>query len=133
MPTVLAPPGAAFRHVALAGATTEHLGQLAQLAERGLAAHDAATLPARFCFDVYFGATDFTPLAELARTLFAACPVALLRFECVRDDGWTIRATAVHDIARLDQRQQRLRHAALDAFARAPVADEITPRYRIQW
>jgi hypothetical protein len=119
--------------VALAGAATHPLPQLAELVARDLSERDGLMLPVQFCFDVYFGATDFTPLAELARALFTAFPVPLVRFECALDEGWTIRAVALHDVATVRQRQQRLCYAALAAFMRAPVVCAISPRYRIQW
>jgi len=49
-------------------------------------------MPVEFSLDIYFGTTDSSPLATLARQIFETFPAPLMRVEFARDGDWTIAA-----------------------------------------
>lgn len=79
-------------------------------------------MPVEFSLDIYFGTTDYTPLAKLARQIFETFPAPLMRVEFVRDDGaWKIDAIRVQNVSTLGDAQLDQGRAALHAIASAPM------------
>jgi glutathione synthase/RimK-type ligase-like ATP-grasp enzyme len=73
-------------------------------------------MPVEFSLDIYFGATDYTPLAELARQIFETFPVPLMRVEFERGDDWHISSIKIQNITALNDRQGDLLAKALQSF-----------------
>ena len=91
-------------------------------------------MPVEFSLDIYFGTTDYTPLAKLARQIFETFPAPLMRVEFVRDGDWKIAAIRVQSITTLGDAQLTQGRAALHAIAYAPMplAAPVKPyRYHI--
>ena len=61
----------------------------------------AMPMPAEFSMDIFFGKTDYTPLAQLAQQLFNLYPVPLMRVEFEHKDDWRIRTVKVQAITSL--------------------------------
>jgi glutathione synthase/RimK-type ligase-like ATP-grasp enzyme len=81
-----------------------------------LNSQDKQPMPVEFSMDIYFGTTDYTPLAEVARQIFETFPVPLMRVEFERGDDWHIHAIKIQNIAALNQRQNDLLSNALQSF-----------------
>ncbi|NHZ64147.1 RimK-like ATPgrasp N-terminal domain-containing protein [Massilia genomosp. 1] len=56
-------------------------------------------MPVEFSMDIYFGTTEYTPLADLARQIFDTFPTPLMRVEFQRDEDWKIGAIRVHNVS----------------------------------
>jgi glutathione synthase/RimK-type ligase-like ATP-grasp enzyme len=88
-------------------------------------------MPVEFSMDIYFGATDYTPLAALARQIFDTFPTPLMRVEFEREDDWRITAIKVQSIAGLSESQKAQCELALANFDHVPpVATAGPKRYR---
>jgi glutathione synthase/RimK-type ligase-like ATP-grasp enzyme len=84
---------------------------------------DERPMPVEFSMDIYFGTTEYTPLAKLARQIFETFPTPLMRVEFERDEDWKIGAIRVHNISTLSDAQLKRGRAALRAIERAPMPD----------
>jgi len=93
-----------------------------------LGAQNGRPMPAEFSMDIYFGSTDYTPLAEVARQIFATFPAPLLRVEFERSDDWHIRAIKMQSIGALCDRQHDLLADALQSFNHRAVFNGGLPR-----
>lgn len=98
---------------------------------QALDADDGRPMPVEFSMDIYFGSTDYTPLAALARQIFATFPTPLMRVEFERDGDWKIAAIRVHNVNTLGDAQLALTRQALRAIDAAPMpAPPATRPYR---
>lgn len=85
-------------------------------------AHPAQRLmPVEFSLDIYFGTTEYTPLAPLARQIFETFPAPLMRVEFTREDDWKIGAIRVQNISTLSDAQLAQGREALRAIEQAPM------------
>jgi glutathione synthase/RimK-type ligase-like ATP-grasp enzyme len=91
---------------------------------------DGRPMPVEFSMDIYFGATDYTPLAGLARQIFATFPTPLMRVEFARDGDWRIAAIRVQSAAMLGESQLATCAAALRAATLAAPAPAAVKPYR---
>lgn len=90
-------------------------------------------MPVQFSMDVYFGMTDYTPLADLARQIFATFPTPLMRVEFERVSDWQISAIRVPALSALNERQRGVCDQALAHLGGLPSAAGDSPRhYRYQ-
>jgi glutathione synthase/RimK-type ligase-like ATP-grasp enzyme len=99
-----------------------------------LGASSQHPMPVEFSLDIYFGTTDYSPLATLARQIFETFPAPLMRVEFARDGDWTIDAIRVHNVNTLGDAQLAQGRAALHtvAYAPMPAAAPVKPyRYHI--
>jgi len=78
--------------------------------------HKNMPMPAEFAMDIFFGKTDFTPLAKVAQHLFNLYPVPLLRVEFEHKDNWKIRAVKIQPITSLYAYQEEHFAATFKAF-----------------
>lgn len=69
-------------------------------------------MPVEFSINIYFGVSDYKPLAGLARQIFKTFPIPLMRVEFERDGDWRIGAIRVQNIGSLSAEQ-----LAASAFA----------------
>jgi len=92
------------------------IDDLDQALNDALGAQDGRPMPVEFSMDIYFGSTDYTPLAEVARQIFVTFPAPLMRVEFERTDDWHIRAIKMQNIAVLCDRQDELLAGALQSF-----------------
>jgi glutathione synthase/RimK-type ligase-like ATP-grasp enzyme len=95
---------------------------------------DHRLMPVEFSLDIYFGTTDYTPLAPLARQIFETFPAPLMRVEFTREEDWKIGAIRVQNISTLSDAQLAQGHDALRTIEQAPMpaAAPIKPyRYHI--
>ena len=100
----------------------------ASLAERG-----TGPLPVEFALDIFFGETNYTPLAQLARQIFETFPTPLMRIEFEHGNEWKIRAVKAQGIGALRENQEELFSQALRAFNRKVLPKtESCKRYRYQ-
>jgi len=76
---------------------------------------DERPMPVEFSMDVYFGVTEYTPLAGLARRIFETFPAPLMRIEFTRDDDWKIDAIRIQNIHALNDTQSSRSRIALAA------------------
>jgi len=76
-------------------------------------------MPIEFSMDIFFGMTDYTPLALLARQIFEKFPAPLMRIEFEHRNDWKIQAVKVQSIASLCEHQEALLARAFDTFNRA--------------
>jgi len=76
-------------------------------------------MPVEFAMDIFFGATDYTPLAQLARQIFAIFPAPLMRIEFEHGNDWKIRAVKAQGIGALREHQEAFFAQALHAFNRS--------------
>ena len=74
-------------------------------------------MPVEFSMDIFFGMTDYTPLAQLARQIFEKFPAPLMRIEFEHRNDWKIQAVKVQSIASLCEHQEALFSQAFDAFS----------------
>lgn len=81
-----------------------------------LAGQGDRPMPVEFSMDVFFGLTDHTPLAALARQVFETFPAPLMRIEFEHRETWHIRTIRMQNVAGLDDRQQALFDRALASF-----------------
>lgn len=81
----------------------------------------ARPMPVEFSMDIYFGTTEYTPLAALARQIFETFPVPLMRVEFERDEDWKIAAIRVHNVNSLSDAQLVRGRDGLHAIAAAPM------------
>ncbi|MBB3214532.1 glutathione synthase/RimK-type ligase-like ATP-grasp enzyme [Herbaspirillum sp. Sphag1AN] len=99
-----------------------------------LSSTDTVPMPVEFSMDVFFGSTDYTPLAALARQIFEKFPVPLMRIEFEHRDDWKIQAVKVQNVATLCAHQTQQLTQAFDSFrhhaAPRPVAGR-QHRYQI--
>lgn len=84
---------------------------------------DERPMPVEFSMDIYFGTTEYTPLARLARQIFETFPTPLMRVEFERDGDWKIGAIRVQNVRALNDSQLTRGRAALRAIERAPMPD----------
>lgn len=77
-------------------------------------------MPAEFSMDIFFGTTDYTPLADLAQQIFATFPTPLMRVEFQRGTDWRIAGIKVQAITALNERQSLLCGEALACFGGVP-------------
>jgi glutathione synthase/RimK-type ligase-like ATP-grasp enzyme len=103
---------------AIYGVDTEELDYALNTALDGA---ERRVMPVEFSLDIHFGATDYTPLAKLARQIFETFPAPLMRVEFVREDDWKIAAIRVQGINTLGAAQLAQGRAALQAIASAPM------------
>ena len=82
---------------------------------------DDRPMPVEFSMDIYFGTTEYTPLANLARQIFETFPTPLMRVEFERDDDWKIGAIRVQNVSTLSDAQLTRGRSALRAIERAPM------------
>jgi len=73
-------------------------------------------MPAEFSMDIFFGKTDYTPLAQLARQLFDLYPVPLMRVEFEHRDDWKIHAVKIQAITSLYAYQEEHFATTFKAF-----------------
>jgi len=78
-----------------------------------LSEHGSGPMPVEFSMDIFFGMTDYTPLAQLARQIFETFPAPLMRIEFEHRHDWKIQAIKVQSIASLCEHQQALFTQAL--------------------
>jgi glutathione synthase/RimK-type ligase-like ATP-grasp enzyme len=78
-------------------------------------------MPVEFSMDIYFGATEYTPLSALARQIYETFPTPLMRVEFTRDEDWKIGAIKVQNVSTLSDAQLTKGSAALRAIERAPL------------
>ncbi|MGZ3009864.1 RimK-like ATPgrasp N-terminal domain-containing protein, partial [Pseudomonas aeruginosa] len=71
-----------------------------------------------FTLTLYFGHTEFEPLADLARQLFEAFPCPILLVEFRRQQGWHIEGVRPGVLNRLRSDQEDVFADALDGFSR---------------
>ena len=92
---------------------------------------DDRPMPVEFSMDIYFGSTDYTPLATLARQIYATFPTPLMRIEFERDGDWKIGAISVQNVNGLNDSELARARLALDALDRAvPAAAAAVKPYR---
>lgn len=84
---------------------------------------DGRPMPVEFSMDIYFGTTEYTPLAKLARQIFETFPTPLMRVEFERDEDWKIGAIRVQNVSTLSDAQLTRGRAALCAIECAPMPD----------
>ena len=90
-------------------------------------------MPVEFSMDIYFGTTDYTPLAGLAQQIFATFPTPLMRVEFERDTDWRIAGIRVQSITALNERQCLACGEALTRFGGIPLPTSDNQRhYRYQ-
>jgi glutathione synthase/RimK-type ligase-like ATP-grasp enzyme len=82
---------------------------------------DHRLMPVEFSLDIYFGTTDYTPLAPLARQIFETFPAPLMRVEFTREEDWKIGAIRVQNISTLSDAQLAQGHDALRTIEQAPM------------
>ncbi|NVE00671.1 RimK family protein [Massilia sp. BJB1822] len=91
----------------------------------------AQPMPVEFSMDIYFGETDYTPLAPLARQIFDTFPTPLMRVEFAREGDWRIAAMKVQSIGALNDDQTAACQQALVRLDRVPQGIYAGPkRYR---
>ncbi|PRC92438.1 RimK family protein [Solimicrobium silvestre] len=73
-------------------------------------------LPVEFAMDIFFGMTDYTPLAQLAQQLFDIFPAPLIRVEFEHRSDWKIRSVKVQNISSLCAYQKEIFIQAFDTF-----------------
>jgi hypothetical protein len=95
--------------------------ELDYVLNQSLAHPDHRLMPVEFSLDIYFGTTDYTPLAPLARQIFETFPAPLMRVEFSREEDWKIGAIRVQNVSTLFDAQREQGRAALGAIARAPM------------
>ncbi len=101
---------------------------------RSLDHPDHRLMPVEFSLDIYFGTTEYTPLAPLARQIFETFPAPLMRVEFTREEDWKIGAIRVQNVSTLSDAQLTQGRDALRAIEQAPmpVAAPVKPyRYHI--
>ncbi|MDR8085088.1 RimK-like ATPgrasp N-terminal domain-containing protein, partial [Acinetobacter baumannii] len=91
-------------------------------------------LPAEFSMDIHFGHTAYTPLAGLARSIFATFPVPLMRIEFARGgdhgDEWHIAAIRIQGVGALGERERKACEASAAAWNGLPRRAPAQRRYR---
>lgn len=95
---------------------------------------DHRLMPVEFSLDIYFGTTEYTPLAPLARQIFETFPAPLMRVEFTRGDDWKIGGIRVQNVSTLSEAQLAQGRDALRAIEQAPMpqAAPIKPyRYHV--
>ena len=108
--------------------------ELDRLLNDALADPGHRPMPVEFSLDIYFGTTDYTPLAPLARRIFETFPAPLMRVEFMRADDWKIGAIRVQNVSTLSDAQLAQGRAALRAIERTPMpaAASVKPyRYHV--
>jgi glutathione synthase/RimK-type ligase-like ATP-grasp enzyme len=92
-----------------------------------------APMPVEFSMDIYFGSSDYTPLAALARQIYDTFPTPLMRVEFERDTDWRIAAIRVQQMHALSDGQlARARQALYAVEAPLPAVVAARPyRYHI--
>ncbi|MGH8853730.1 MAG: RimK family protein [Telluria sp.] len=88
---------------------------------RALHDPDERPMPVEFSMDIYFGTTEYTSLADLARKIFDTFRTPLMRVEFQRDEDWKIGAIRVQNVSTLSDAQLTRGRAALQAIASAPM------------
>jgi len=108
-------------------------GELDRALNDKLGAAGGLPMPVEFSMDIAFGATEYTPLADLARRIFDTFPAPLIRVEFARGgetDAWHIAALRLQHIGALGERQRAACAVALRTIDRRPRAAPAAPRYR---
>lgn len=82
---------------------------------------DHRLMPVEFSLDIYFGTTEYTPLAPLARQIFETFPAPLMRVEFTREEDWKIGAIRVQNISTLSDAQLAQGRDALRTIEQAPM------------
>ena len=95
--------------------------ELDYLLNQSLDHPDHRLMPVEFSLDIYFGTTDYTPLARLARQIFETFPAPLMRVEFTREDNWKIGAIRVQNVSTLSDAQLAQGREALRAIECAPM------------
>lgn len=90
---------------------------------QSLGSPEQRPMPVEFSMDIYFGTTEYTPLAALARRIFETFPTPLMRVEFERADDWKIGAIRVQNVSTLGEAQLARGRAALRAIDRAPMPE----------
>lgn len=91
-------------------------GELDAALDAILAGQGEQPMPVEFSIDVFFGLTDYTPLAALASQVFETFPAPLMRIEFEHRGRWHIQAIRMQYITGLNDRQQALFERALKSF-----------------
>ena len=84
---------------------------------------DERPMPVEFSMDIYFGTTEYTPLAGLARQIFETFPTPLMRVEFERDEDWKIAAIRVQNVSNLSDAQLTRGRDALRAIESRPMPE----------